>query len=243
MIMANNFEFEATPRTTTGKAAASRMRSTENRIPAVLYGAKKQTALISLQHNFVLRALEHEAVFSHILTLKTGAESEKVVIKAVARHPSRPRILHMDFLRVDMSKKMVMHVPIHVIGEDKSEGLKDGGVLLKLMADIEISCLPDQLPEYITVDISDLKMHDSIHLSEMKLPEGVVLAHAVDKEHDQQVVSIHEPRAEEVEEAPAVAADAVPTNAEVAENAAEKAAGDAKPGAAKSEAKKSETKK
>ncbi len=244
--MANHFEFEAQSRATSGTSAARRMRLQEDRIPAVLYGAGKPTVSISLPHNFVLRALEHEAVFSHILTLKTGSESEKVVIKAVGRHPVQPRILHMDFLRINMSEKLVMRVPLHFHGEDKSQGLKDGGVMLKLMADLEISCLPDQLPEFITVDISALNMHESIHLSAIQLPEGVSLAHPiVDEEHDQQVVSIHEPRAEEVDEAPAVAADAVPTNAEVAagEEAAAEGAEDKKPEAKKSEAKKPESKK
>jgi len=199
-MAAGSFEFEAQLRETRGTAIARRIRLQEDRIPAVVYGAGKPTVSISLSHHFVLRAFEKEAVFSHVLTLKLPDVTEKVVLKEVARHPSRPRILHIDFLRIDISKKLVMRVPLHFIGESQSPGLKEGGVLYKSMPDLEVSCLPDQLPEYIEVDISTLNMHDAIHLSEIHLPEGVALAHPIaDEEHDYQVVSVHEPREEEPE--------------------------------------------
>lgn len=251
--MANKFEFEAQLREQHGTAAMRRMRLREDKIPAILYGAGKSATSISLSHNMVSKAFEQEAVFSHILTLKLPNETEKVVLKAVARHPSCPRILHIDFLRINMSEKLIMRVPLHFMGEEKAPGLKDGGVLSKLMSDVEVSCFPDQLPEYIGVDISHLNMRDSVHLSTIQLPQGVDLAHPItDAEHDRLVITIQEPRAEEPEatavtaEAGAEGAEGAVAPAEGAEKAEAGAAGDAKPGksdAQKAESKKSEEKK
>lgn len=198
--MSVSFEFEAQTRVAAGKAAARRMRSKEDRVPAIVYGAGKEPMPISLSHNKVATALAHEAVYSHILTLKYGDESEKVVLKSMMRHPYKPKILHMDFLRINTKEKITMRVPLHFVGEAKSPGLKDGGVLLKPITHLEISCLPLELPEYIEIDISGLAIGDAIHMSGIKLPQGVTLAHAIDEDHDQSVVSVHEPRAEEPEE-------------------------------------------
>lgn len=198
--MSVSFEFEAQTRIGTGKPAARRLRS-EDKIPAIVYGAGKEPMPISLSHHKVSKALEHEAVYSHILTLSLNGQSEKVVLKAIARHPTKPRIIHMDFLRINTKEKIHMRVPLHVTGEAKAPGLKDGGVLTKLMSHLEITCLPLDLPEYIEVDISALNIGDSIHLTQITIPAAVALTHAVtDEEHDQVVVSIHEPRAEEPEE-------------------------------------------
>lgn len=239
--MSVSFEFEATVRESTGKPAARRLRR-EDRVPAILYGTGKEPMPISLSHNKVSKALEHEAVYSHILTLNVSGASEKVVLKALMRHPTKPKILHMDFLRINTNEKIHMRVPLHFLGEAKSQGLKDGGVLSKLITHLEITCLPLDLPEYVEVDISSLKIGDSIHMSAIALPQNVALTHAIaDEEHDQVVVSIHEPRAEEPEETAApVAVETVITGqkAETEEGAAAGAA----PADAK-EAKKPEAKK
>jgi large subunit ribosomal protein L25 len=199
--MSVSFEFEVQPREASGKAAARRLRSKEDRVPAIVYGAGKEPMPISLSHNKVIRALDHEAVYSHILTLNHAKESEKVVLKALMRHPTKPKILHMDFLRINTKEKINMRVPLHFMGEAKSPGLKDGGVLVKPITHLEIACLPLELPEFIEVDISALAIGDSVHMSAIQLPKGVTLAHAIaDEEHDFSVVSIQEPRAEEVVE-------------------------------------------
>lgn len=200
--MSVSFEFEVQKREGTGKVAARRLRSKEDRVPAIVYGADKEPMPISLSHNKVIRALDYEAVYSHILTLNYGDEVEKVVLKALMRHPTKPKVLHMDFMRINTKEKITMRVPLHFIGEDKAPGLKsEGGVLLKTITHLDISCLPLALPEFIEVDISSLSVGDSIHVTGVKLPNGVELAHAVvDEEHDQSVVSIQEPRAEEPEE-------------------------------------------
>lgn len=198
--MSELFEFEAHVRTETGSAAMRRLRR-EDQVPAIVYGAGKEPALISIMHKEVLKALGHEAVYSHILTIKTNGKAEKVVLKDLLRHPSKPKVLHMDFLRVSGKEKLTMHVPLHFEGDASSPGLKAGGVLSKLMTDLEVTCLPADLPEYIAIDISKMDIGDAIHLSEITLPKGVALLHAVvDEEHDQAVVSIHAPKAQAAEE-------------------------------------------
>src|SRR3989338_10538135 len=222
--MSVSFEFEAQARQSTGKAAARRLRR-EDRVPAILYGAGKEPMPISLSHNKVIKALEHEAVYSHILTLNIDNNAEKVVLKALMRHPVKPRILHMDFLRINTKEKLTMRVPLHFLGEAKAPGIKDMGVLSKLITHLDVSCLPADLPEFIAVDISGLKIGDSIHMSAIQLPKGVALAHAIDHDHDQVVVSIHQPRAEEPEETAApVAAETVITGQKAPEEEGEAAA-------------------
>ncbi len=219
--MAIKFELEAELRGDVGKGASRRLRHA-NSVPAVVYGAGVEPVSLTLNHDKVSVALAQEAFYSHILTLKTGQKSEKVILKSVQRHPSRPRIQHIDFLRIRADQKLKMNVPLHFLGEDKAPGLKAGGVFQHLMSDIEVSCLPADLPEFIEVDVSNLELDQSIHLSELKIPKGVELvafAHGVEG-HDQAVISIHIPRIE-VEE-PVVAA---PAEGEVAAEGAAPAEG------------------
>jgi len=233
--MSVSFEFEAQVREASGKPAARRLRR-EDKVPAILYGAGKEPMPISLSHNKVIKALEHEAIYSHILTLNIDKNSEKVVLKALSRHPFKPKILHMDFLRINTKEKLHMRVPLHFLGEAKSPGLKDGGILTKLITHLDVTCLPLDLPEYVEVDISALAIGDSIHMSTITLPKNVALTHAIDHEHDQVVVSIHEPRAEEPEETAApVAVETVITGQKTPE---EVAADEAKEASAKEKAKK-----
>jgi large subunit ribosomal protein L25 len=208
--MADYFNFEAALRTERGTAAARRMRH-QDRVPAIIYGAGKDPVSISLLQKDIRTALGHEAVYSHILTVKLdkGGE-EKVVLKDIQRHPYKPIIKHIDFLRVNMSEKLTMHIPLHFEGEEDAPGVKAGGVVSKTVTDLEVRCLPTDLPEFITVDISSLEMDQSLHMSHIKLPKGVEFAHeeVLDEAHDHQVVSIHEPRVEAEAEADAEAADA-----------------------------------
>lgn len=198
--MAIKFELEAEVRNDMGKGASRRLRHT-NKVPAIIYGAGEAPISLILDHNKVSVALSHEAFYSHILTLNIGKKSEKVILKDVQRHPAKPRVQHMDFLRIKADQKLHMHIPIHFTGEEKAPGLKDGGVFSHLISDIEISCLPADLPEYITVDASQMALDDTLHLSDLKLPKGVEIvafAHGVE-EHDQPVISIHVPRTIEEE--------------------------------------------
>lgn len=200
------FELDAELRQDKGKGASRRLRHA-NKVPAIIYGGGEDAVSLMLEHHKAANALSHEAFYSHILTLKTGSKSEKVILKAVQRHPAEPRLLHIDFLRVRADQKLHMHVPLHFLGDDKAPGLKEGGVISHHMTDVEVSCLPSDLPEFIEVDVSHLALDQSLHLSELKLPSGVELvafAHGVEG-HDQTVVSLHIPRIIEEEVVPVAA--------------------------------------
>lgn len=193
----------AQTRTACGKGNMRRMRRKEDRFPAVIYGAGQDNSLISLDQKSIMHTIENEAFFSSILTLKVDGKAEKVVIKAVQRHPYKPHILHMDFLRISAKEKLTMNVPLHFIGEEEAPGVKDeSGVISHTFTELEIKCLPADLPEFIKVDISKLALHEAVHLLDVKLPKGVELATPIeDEEHNHPVVSIHPPKVEvEIEE-------------------------------------------
>ncbi len=198
----NEYELRGEPREGSGKGAARRLRR-EGMIPAVLYGAGKDTVSIKLDANDVHKRLENEAFFSHILDLKVGSDGTQAVLKALQRDPATDRVIHMDLLRVSSSQEITMHVPLHFVGEETCPGKKAGGVANHLLVDLEISCLPKDLPEYIEVDMSKMDIGDSLHLSDLVMPEGVtLLALAQDTEHDQPVVSVqHSQKFDEEEEA------------------------------------------
>ena len=220
--MSISFELDAQVRKDKGKGASRRLRRAEQ-VPAIVYGAGKEATPLLLDHNKVVVALQHEGFYTHILTLKIDNQPEKVILKDLQRHPFKPRIMHMDFLRIKADEKLKMHVPLHFVGADKAPGIKSGGLLSHLLSDIEISCLPANLPEYIEVDISELALDQLLHLSELKLPKGVE-AVSLSHERDLPVASIHMPRAEE---APAEAAGSEVT-AEGAAPAPEQKAGEEK---------------
>jgi len=198
----NEYELRGDVRETGGKSAARRLRR-EGMIPAVLYGAGKDTLAIKLNANDVHKRLENEAFYSHILDVKVGNEGTQAVLKALQRDPATDRVVHMDLLRVSSTQEITMHVPLHFLNEEVSPGRKAGGVINHLLVDLEISCLPKDLPEYIEVDMAEMDIGDSVHLSELAMPEGVtLLAIAQDPEQDQPVVSIqHSQKFDEEEEA------------------------------------------
>ena len=204
--MANLYELNAEIREEAGRGA-SRLLRRENRIPAIVYGAEKPALNISLNHFEVSKALENDGVYSHILTLNIKGEKQQAVLKAIQRHPYKPKIEHIDFLRINPKEKIVMHVPVHFKGELDAPGIKEGGVFMHLMNSIEVRCLPSNLPESVEIDVSGFNIDDTISLSELKLPKDVELmafAHGGDKEeHDAVVVKLHIPRIV-VEEEPVV---------------------------------------
>lgn len=198
----NEYELRAEPREGGGKGAARRLRR-EGMIPAVLYGAGQDAMPIKLDSNAVHKQLENEAFFSHILDVTVEGKGTQVVLKALQRDPATDRVTHMDLLRVSSTQEITMHVPLHFLNEENCPGIKAGGVANHLLVDLEISCLPKDLPEYIEVDMTDMDIGDSMHLSQLVMPEGVTLAAiAQDPEHDQPVVSLqHSQKFEEEEEA------------------------------------------
>jgi large subunit ribosomal protein L25 len=198
----SDYELRGELRDTGGRGAARRLRR-EGMIPAVLYGAGQDTVSIQLNANDVHKRLANEAFFSHILDIKVGSGGTQAVLKALQRDPATDRVVHMDLLRVSSSQEITMHVPLHFLNEENCPGKKAGGVINHLMVDLEISCLPKNLPEYIEVDMSEMDIGDSVHLSELVMPAGVtLLAIDQDPEHDQPLVSIqHSQKFDEEEEA------------------------------------------
>ena len=203
--MAISFELNAESRTDTGKGASRRLRGT-GKIPAIIYGGGSDPQSLTLSHNEVLRNLENEAFYSHILSIKIDGKETRAILRDLQRHPSKVAILHMDLQRVNESEKLKTQVPLHFMGEEEAPGVKAGGLVSRDLTELEVECLPKDLPEFIEVDISALDIGDSIHMSGVKVPEGVILLELARGEaHDQSVVSIHVKRVvEEVEEAPAI---------------------------------------
>lgn len=199
-----DFQLNAEPRSDKGKGASRRLRHA-NRVPAIIYGAGKEPTSITLDHNDLVQALRNEAFYSHVLTISIGGRVEKAVLRDVQRHPARPVILHIDLQRVSETEKIRVQVPLHFIGQDVAPGIKlGGGVVSHLLTEVEVSCLPKHLPEFIDVDLSNLNIGGSVHMSDLKLSEGVEL---VELAHgrDLAVAAIHGGRMAVEEEAGAAA--------------------------------------
>ena len=203
--MENLFEVQAELRTVEGKGASRRLRHT-GKVPAIMYGSGKDPVSLTLDHNQFMRHLDEEAFYSHILDLVVDGKKNQVVLKDLQRHPASDRkIMHADFLRIRAGQALTMVIPLHFIGGDVAPGVKEGGVVSHLMTDIEVTCLPKDLPENIEVDISMLELDGSIHLTELSVPKDVALtalSHGQEEEleegarsnYDQAVVNIHTPR-------------------------------------------------
>ena len=196
--MAEDFIVNAEFRDEQGTGASRRLRR-ENKVPAILYGGGEPPRMLALNHHEVLKHLDTEAFYSHILTIKVGDKEQQAVLKDIQRHPAKPRVLHVDFQRVMAGHAIHMHVPLHFVNEKTAPGVKAGGIVDHHVIDVAITCLPKHLPEYIEVDCGTLEIGDSLHLSELKLPEGVTidaLAHG----DDSVVVSVIKPRVASEEE-------------------------------------------
>ncbi|HEY0336586.1 MAG TPA: 50S ribosomal protein L25/general stress protein Ctc [Burkholderiales bacterium] len=166
-------EVTAFPRTLQGTGASRRLRAT-GRVPGVIYGAAKPAAPVELDHNTLLRHLKLEAFHASILDMAVDGSRERVLLRDFQMHAWKPLVLHVDFQRVDPNKKIHMSVPLHYINAEFSEGVKTGGgVVTHIMNEIEIQCLPDALPEYIEVDLKDVKLNDTLHVNDLMLPAGV----------------------------------------------------------------------
>lgn len=188
--MSNVFEFVAESRGQSGTSAARGVRR-QGKVPAVIYGGHAEPRMLMLSHNEVVKRLEHEAVYSHVLDVVVDGKKEKAILKGVQRNPARFQILHLDFLRVSMSEAIKVHVPLHFINEATSVGGKKGGIATHSMVDVEVACLPSALPEFIEVDLAKLDIGETLHLSDLVLPAGVeiVVLHQ-GAEHNLPVVSM-----------------------------------------------------
>jgi large subunit ribosomal protein L25 len=226
--MATVHEISAERRSDEGKGASRRLRRT-GMVPAIVYGGSEAAASIQLEHNPTLLASQNEWFYSAILDLKIDGTAQKVLLRDLQRHPFKPQLLHLDFQRVDENKAIRIRVPLHFLNQEKSPAGKKSGVLIShSMNDVEISCLPKDLPEFIEVDLAELNTGDIVHLSDLKLPAGVEIPELrLGKEHDAAVVTAQEMK-EEVEAAPVVEGDAAAAAAPAAGAAPAAAAAPAK---------------
>lgn len=218
--MAIQFELNAELRLDQGKGASRRLRRNADRVPGIIYGGGEEPTSLSFEHRQLRKALENEAFSSHILTIHLDGKKHQAVLKALQRHPFKPRILHLDLLRITGKEKINMQIAFHFKGEDIAPGVKlNNGIVSHLLSSVEVRCLPADLPEFIEVDLSNLKLDEAIHLSDLKLPKGVeivALLQGVDSESNLPVASIHMPRAAVAEETTAPVASEVPAIEQVA---------------------------
>ncbi len=197
-----DFDLNAEPRVDKGKGASRRLRRESGLVPGILYGAGKEPEPLSIAHKDLFKACENEAFFSHILDINLGGNTQKAILKDLQRHPSKSLILHADFLRVQMDQAITVEVPLHFVNEENCIGVKQGGGnISRNMAVLEISCLPGDLPEFIEVDIGELDVGESIHMSELSLSDLLTVpALQQGSDYDQVVVSVNVPKRVEEEE-------------------------------------------
>ncbi len=197
--MSTHITINAAARDDLGKGASRRLRRSADLVPAIIYGGTEEPQAVAIAHKDLMKVTENEAFFSSVLDIAISGKVVQAIIKDLQRHPARPLILHADFQRVDMKRKINMHVPLHFMNEEQCPGVKlEGGRIQHNVVEIEVSCLPANLPEYIEIDMAHLHLGDIIHLSDIALPEGVesvALMHG--PEHDLPVASLFSPRGSE----------------------------------------------
>jgi large subunit ribosomal protein L25 len=205
-IMKTSFELVAEFRETHGKGASRRLRH-DGKVPAILYGGHLDARALTLSHQKLAQMLDNERFYSTILSIKVGNDTQAAILKDVQRHPFKNAIVHVDFQRVEENEKIRISIPLHFRGESVSPGVKtQGGIVSHMRNDVVVACLPKDLPEFIEVDLSNLSLNESIHLSQLKIPAGVQLVDLA--KEDSAVAAIHSPRAEEPE--PTAVAAAAP---------------------------------
>ena len=200
-----DFTLNAKARTDLGKGASRRLRRNADLVPAIVYGGDKAPQNVALEARELKKALENEAFYSHVISLSIDGKKEDVLLKALQRHPAKPVIMHADFLRVVAGHEVTVHVPLHFINEDSCVGVKkSGGVISHTMTEVEVNCLPKDLPEFIEVDMAGVDLNQIVHLSDLKLPKGVSIPFlAQGPDHDLPVANVHAARVAAADDAPA----------------------------------------
>ena len=219
--MSAALSFKVETRTSLGTGHARRLRRQDDKVPGVVYGGNKPTIYFSIDYRHVAKAIQAEAFYSQVLELVIGRKKESVVLRELQRHPASDKVLHMDFLRISDDRAINISVPIHFLNEDKCLGVRlQSGVISKNLTELEVSCLPRDLPEFVPIDLENVEIGTTIHLSDLELPEGVAfvaLTHG--DEHDVLVVSVHLPKggltvSEDEEEVEEITDDEEPTSDE-----------------------------
>ena len=222
----------ATEREDQGKGASRRLRK-EEKVPSIIYGGKKEPQMVTLSIHEITHLLEDENTFTSVLDLVVGESTDSVVLKDIQRHPAKNTITHVDFLRVDAKQTLVTTTPLHFVGVEENEALRLGNMLNQFVVSIEISCLPKDLPHGIDVDVSSLEVGDHLSLTDLVLPEGVVinaLQHEDVEAHDQTVCSVSEPKVVEEEEEIIEDGESEEGGEDSAEDSADSADSDSKDG-------------
>ncbi|HSG89471.1 MAG TPA: 50S ribosomal protein L25/general stress protein Ctc [Pseudomonadales bacterium] len=197
--MADKMVLSAEPRSDVGKGASRRLRRLALRVPGIVYGGGVDPQMISVLANDLVKAQKFESFYSQILELSVEGTTQQVIVRDLQRNPARNDIVHIDFQRVRADQEMHVNLQIHVLGEDVCKGVRlSKGQIMHQMVEVAVACLPAALPEYLTVDVTDLDIGDSIHLSSIVLPEGVRIPELeLGEDHDQPVVSVIESRVQE----------------------------------------------
>ena len=203
--MSDNIHLNAEPRSDSGKGASRRLRHL-GLVPAIVYGGDGEPVQISLKQNEFSHQLENDAIYTQVIDLQVGGDTEEVILRDLQRHPFKNKVMHADFFRIDKNTPIKVVVPIHVNNAEECVGVKmDGGMLTQLVTEIEIIALPKHLPEYLELDVENLNLGETLHLSDIKMPEGVEITAMLNVEetehddHDLGVLSVVKTRAEEEE--------------------------------------------
>ena len=201
--MAQKIEIHAEVREDVGKGASRRLRRSTQGVPGIIYGGDADPVVLTLNGNELSKAMEAEAFFSQILEVVVDGKKVQAVVRDLQRFPASGKVLHVDFMRISADKPIQVSVPFRFVDEDKCIGvLESGGVVSHNMTDVEISCLPADLPEFIEVYMAELDLNQVVHLSDIALPEGVtIVALGHGEDYDSVIVSVYVPRViEEIEE-------------------------------------------
>ena len=218
--MVSEINLVAEYREDTGKGSSRRLRHA-GKVPAIIYGAGREPRALTFDHNELLKAAENEAFMSSVLKVQVGPNMRRTIIKDIQVHPSRRQIMHLDLQRIVEDEAIKMTVPLHYLNEETAPGTKAGGTVSKTLIEVEVSCLPKDLPEYLEVDLGEMELDAMLHMSDIKLPEGVTLtALAQDPPADEAICSLHvlrvaaEPEPEEEEAGEEAAAPEEPKDEE-----------------------------
>ncbi len=194
--MSDQFEVQAELREDTGKGASRRLRRLADKVPAIIYGGDKDPQSLTLVRKDIEKSLENEAFYSQVLQVVVAGDVQKAILKDLQRHPAKNNVMHADFLRVDDKVAIKVNIPIHFMNEEECAGVKmEGGMIQHQATDIEVSCLPGDIPEYIEVDMLEVITGQTIHLSEVTLPAGVTsVALSLGEDHDLAIASVIAPK-------------------------------------------------
>jgi len=214
-----NYSFKAEIRTDLGKGASRRLRH-EGKIPAIIYGGDTAPISLTLDHDKVNNAADHEGFYSSILTLVIDGKKVQAILKDMQRHPFKPKLAHLDFQRVSAKEELTTRIPVHLLNEESVQ--KIGGVVIRHETDIEISCLPKDLPDSVEIDLEGFEVGDNVHLTDIKLPEGVTAVElGRGEDHDLLVVAVAAQKTEEEEAAEEAASESAPADDADSEDNAE----------------------